>query len=225
MKGSLRRGLLLSIAGALALPASAAAALVPIVAAPGVRVTGAIEVIPPPASVRQFELASDETLFLFEERRAPWIGDTPLDLLPGDQYAAPTANEAISYFVHFERPVFGGPIDGPLRRSGSATFPGRVLGVAYTADSLDRTLPFGAQGTLYPEVSFTPAFYQLEFSPAPNPQGVRDFLDLQPDGRTLFFDFGAATFPDQVRVFVAVPEPTSLALTLATMFGVATRRR
>jgi hypothetical protein len=176
--------------------------------------TGDIEVVAPPASVQPqaYESSTEIRVFLESEQT---VASIPVNaVLPGtyhaysdfvDQTLVPNG-PIDSYFIHYD--VVGQSL---AQANGSITFDEPILAVigrSLTLQQTDGTL--GAPGTLYPTNRFD---RELEYEP----RGNYDFFRLDPDGHTIFVQVEDSTDVDQIRVITAVPEPSTMTLTLVSM--------
>lgn len=176
-------------------------------------VSGQVEVISPPPSVRFGDLQSDTVARVFSERQglalpasvsvditAPGAYDSVPSLTPG---ILPAGTSVDSYLVHAE-PASS---TGLFRYIGSITFDTDVLALIVLNPNLkDSDAILGAPGTLYSSGSLR----DLEL----NPNGeFADSVVLSPDRRTVSFDFRTQPGIDEFRlVLAAVPEPSTLPL-------------
>jgi hypothetical protein len=114
-----------------------------------------------------------------------------------------------SYALHFD--VVGSLATQNAKEAvGSITFTDDVLGLIALSDTLNSTnASLGLSGVLYSSGTD----HGLELNPAGG--GTSDVVTLSADRRTVTVDLQNASFPDDLRIVTAVPEPASL--TLAAM--------
>jgi len=187
--------------------------------------TGQLTVVTPPPSVVKGADPSNTTAIIFEERSSVTVptGGLRVDIdRPGVNYtggsapapgtiAAGTAVE--SYLVHAD------PVSGTHNYIGTVTFNSAVLGIEILTPSLVATDgTYGHPGTSYDQGLSR----GLESSDM-------DFLTLSSDRETVSINFTTSTGVDDIRIFTAVPEPSSFALAgvaaLATAAVARSRKR
>jgi hypothetical protein len=167
-------------------------------------VSGDVECVAPPASVRRQVFESDEFVRVFLEREftaatvpinasEPGIYNAYADF---DDQLVPVSGKVRSYFLHFD------PVGTDLSQlKGTITFNQPIVGVIGRSLTLEETdASFGAPGTLYPTDRFNrePEYWD---------RGTYDFFEIGSDWRTLSFRWEVTTDIDQLRVVTAVPEP------------------
>lgn len=184
-----------------------------------ISVSGQVEVIPPPPSVRGGDLESDTFARIFPERQGVVLpAGLSVDITVPGSYATfasltpgvlPAGALVDSFLVHADPISPGTPV---IRYIGSITFDTDILGLLVTNPNLrDSDSVLGAPGTLYPLGGDA-----LELDPS-NP--LRDSVVLSPDRRTVSFDFRSRPGIEEIRVVTsggpgpsAVPEPSTLIL-------------
>lgn len=163
-------------------------------------ISGNVEIVPTPASVRRNVFESSASVRVFAER---FITNVPSVLInatqPGlyDDYAdfqdetIPNPPAFESYFLHFD-PIGNTQADV----SGTVTFESPILGVigrGLTLEETDSTLGFPT--TLYPTD---------RFDREPNFNGNYSYFTLSADRRSVFFQL-RVTEIDQLRILATLP--------------------
>lgn len=157
---------------------------------------GAVEEIAAPRSVEFNALENDDVFYVFQEQAGVTLAD-PLtveitrpgtyrrrDALTPGQIAR--GRTVTSYYLQLD------PVGTPrsVRREGSITFPDPVIGIQIKDASMnegDRHL--GAPGTQY---ATGDGLRSLELG--------ADRIRLEPDGRTVYVNFDAGEYADQIRI-------------------------
>ena len=187
-------------------------------------VTGDIQIVSPPPSVKIGDLESSTLGIVFQERSdyqlladtrvsipgAIGVYDEKRDMRPTDSLLA--GSIVNSYILHFDTD-FGAP-----QFQGTVQFSDPIVGVMllpFALDSSDAEL--GALGTLYPTNASLRRGLDFEDS---TPLDTLEVLD----DRTIGFDLSTSNVIDQIRVVTSaasVPEPSSaVLLSIATaVFG------
>jgi hypothetical protein len=186
--------------------------------------TGAVTPVSPPPSLLRNAFESDTTIALIEERTnfsLPGAVSLDVDGTPGLYNDFPdmtggvlSAGERVDiHILHFD-PV--GIPRTPVRATGSVTFARPIIGLALLRSTLDASDVYGAPGTIYPTLAL-PSFREFELNGGGT--GVSDTAQISPDRLTLSLNWGGTEFFDQLRVFTAVPEPSSLAMLCSLVLG------
>ena len=176
-------------------------------------VSGAVRLIPPPASVQLGALESNTTLFLFAERTTYSLPQSvPVDIsTPGTYTTLPLSPSTINagslvdvYYLHHDQIGFNGGTAPGQNLQGSITFDTDVIGII----ALDPTLVatngiLGAPGTLYDNF---PNGQGYEFTP-PCP-GLQDSVTLSSDRRTLTVCTTVYGANDDLRIITATGAAT-----------------
>jgi hypothetical protein len=186
--------------------------------------TGAVVATPAPPSLQYNALESDTTIALITERTnfalpgsvpldsdgTPRLYDQISDLTGG---ALPAGERVDIYILHFD------PVGAPrtlVRVIGSVTFDRPIVGLALSRFTLQASDLYGAVGTAYP-TTFNPNFREFELEGGAF--GVSDTAQISADRRTLSLDWGAFPNFDQLRVFTAVPEPSTVTVLSSLALG------
>ncbi len=201
----------------------------PLIARPAradlVGVAGVLQAAAPPSSAVKGAAKNDLAAMIFQESSGVAAGDNGLavDIASPGTYTGggPAPDPGMiaagtvlrSYLLHSD------PVSPIVRYRGTVTFGTPVLGVEIlTASLLGTDARFGHAGTAYDsDVS-----RGLEGPSAP---ATQDFITLSGDRRMIAFDFRTGTSVDDIRVFTAVPEPSSLALAGVGLLALATAGR
>jgi len=153
------------------------------------------------AEQQQLALASDVLADITAAGTSP--STTDANFSPGQIVAGTVVN---SYALHFD--VVGSlQTQNAKEATGSITFTDDILGLISRSDSLNSTNGvLGLSGVLYPSGTD----HGLELNPAGG--GTSDVVTLSADRRTVTLDLRNASFPDDLRIVTAVPEPNALVL-------------
>jgi hypothetical protein len=180
--------------------------------------TGAVVIAVPPADISNGAWESNTQIRAFSElQQVVLASPLPLDIsVPGTSPGAADSNlspatlqagtTVNSYALHFD--VVGSlPTQNAKEATGSITFSDDVLGLIALSDTLNSTNAIlGLPGVIYSNG----ADHGLELNPAGT--GTSDVVTLSADRRTVTVDLQNASFPDDLRIVTAVPEPSSLVL-------------
>jgi hypothetical protein len=186
--------------------------------------TGAVVPTPAPPSLLRNAFESDTAIALIEERTnfsLPSAVSLDVDGTPGlyDNFTDLTGGELSVgervdiHILHFD-PV--GIPRTPVRAAGSVTFARPIIGLALLRATLDASDVYGAPGTIYPTLALS-SFREFELGGGGT--GVSDTAEISLDRLTLSLNWGGTEFFDQLRVFTAVPEPSSLAILCSLALG------
>jgi hypothetical protein len=193
--------------------------------------TGAAAVATPPADVSSNNWESNTQIRLFaEQQNLTLSASLPLDIsVPGTSPGStdsnlslstvPAGSTVTSYALHFD--VSGTrATNNPLEAIGSITFDQQILGLIVSSTTLNNTnATVGLTGTTY---SSGPD-HGLELNPVGG--GTSDVITLSPDRHTVTVDLMNASFADDARIIVAVPEPGAAFLSLPALALLLRRRR
>ena len=183
-----------------------------------VSTTGDVVVATPPADITNGQWESNTQIRAFaEQQEVVLVSSLPVDISVSgtspsavDSNLSPATIQAgtivDSYALHFD--VVGSlETKNAKEATGSITFSSDVLGIIALSDSLNETnSAVGLPGVLYA----SGADHGLDLDPAGG--GTSDIVTLSADLRTITVDWRDASFPDDLRVVTAVPEPTAWAL-------------
>ena len=183
--------------------------------------TGAVVVASPPADITNGAWESNTQIRAFSERQQLVLSQiVPFDIsIPGTSPGSSDSNLSPamlqpgimvnSYALHFD--VVGSlATQNAKEASGTITFSDDVLGLIALSDTLNSTNGIlGLAGILYS----SGADHGLELNPAGG--GTSDVVTLSTDRRTVSVDLRNASFPDDLRIVTAVPEPPGLILAAA----------
>jgi len=186
--------------------------------------TGAVVVASPPADITNGAWESNTQIRAFAELQQVMLSQAiSADIsTPGTSPSSSDSNLSPatlqpglivnSYALHFD--VVGSlATQNAKEASGSITFSDDVLGLIALSDTLN-----SSNGVLgLPTVLYASgADHGLELNPAGG--GTSDIITLSADRKTVTVDLRNASFPDDLRIVTAVPEPPGLILA-AGVFG------
>ncbi|MBX7075326.1 MAG: hypothetical protein K1X71_19465 [Pirellulales bacterium] len=179
--------------------------------------SAALIVIGAPPSVQSNALTSNPDMFLFFESQQTLANPLPVDIINPGLYgkANPNALGLIpqgtvvqSYLLHREtdRNTFSSIL-------GGWTAPNNILGIIVSDSLLDATdASLGNPGTLYPTgLAYRGAEFAFPITP--------DTLFWNANLLNILFNSSAAAVMDQVRIIVAVPEPSMFVLGMTGALG------
>jgi hypothetical protein len=186
-------------------------------AASVVSFSGSTELIAPPAFVTMVTNygSTPGNAVVWNELQGVTISNLQMTLtanpgMSGGPFGGPVSGVVDSHYLYWWRDGAG------ARTTGSVTFSGRILGVAYdVVDLVDSDAPLGPPGTVY-----DPTMILW--------RGLSPGDPITINGNTLEFLFkGDGAFLDmaQLRVITAAPAPGAMALLVLGGLSAAPRRR
>jgi hypothetical protein len=184
----------------------------------------------PPADVSSNQWESNTLIRLFAEQQNLMLSASlPLDIsVPGTSPGStdsnlsastvPAGTAVTSYMLHFD--VNGTrATNDPLEAIGSVTFDQQILGLIVLSTTLNSTnSALGLAAVTYSNGSD----HGLELNPAGG--GTSDVITLSADRHTLSVDLLNASFADDTRVVLSVPEPCTALLCLPSLALIRRRR-
>ena len=195
--------------------------------------TGAVVVIPAPASIVTGGLESDTQIDAFAEMQGTALAHAiTLDItVPGTSPTAtnqhlstgslPAGSLVNSYYLHFDD--VGSSTTTAVALSGSITFDTDVIGLDVLSNTLNATDAFvGLASVTYDSADSARG---LELVAGGVGIGPNDSITLSSDRRTVSFNLRDEGSSDDVRIITAVPEPSGALLFLVGGVGLLSALR
>ena len=208
LRGSIRFGYALATT-ALAVFVAPPAAQAAIIPCTPTGPTNALAVASPPADLQIGAYESNTCMFMFAEQQNVAIGSGIVDRSPvrgtGTTAATlPEGSNLSSFLIHFDK--IGGDPNTPRRLVGSRTFDDPVVGLVYSASTLeDSDLLVGL-----PDPPHSPGLiFDANSQARSKDVDPADPLTISGANHTVTFDFTTAGFADEVRVLTGTVPPVA----------------